>query len=52
MAGLEDKDYLLRQYSQMAKALASMLGKDGAQQLVHFEITQSETKKLPAKNGK
>ncbi len=43
MAGLEDKDYLLRQYSQIAKMLGNFVNKETAEQIIHFDIKQEQT---------
>lgn len=43
MTGLEDKDYLLRQYSQIAKMLGNFANKETAEQIIHFDIKQEQT---------
>jgi len=44
MAGLEDKDYLMRQFSQISKMLGNIVGKESAEEILHFEIKQDQKK--------
>ncbi|WP_300562306.1 hypothetical protein [Companilactobacillus sp.] len=40
--GLEDKDYLMRQYSQISKMLGSIVNKESMEQIIHFDVKEEQ----------
>ena len=46
MAGFEDEDFLLRQFKQVGNILGNIVSQRSSDQVMHFDLKQSEPSKL------